>query len=139
MFCKTTYCALVLMMEMALVYGNEEGVRIDFISHKHTIPADVFDTIVKKFKEVKLISEANGKVRLIVSPDKITIWQIVIEIAGEDVFTSRYYDKSKPVSPSSTMIMLDKEREIMLKMIENRLGRQKLSTWSERASKTVYV
>lgn len=139
MFCKTTYCALLLMIEIALVYNNEEEVEIDFLYRKHNIQSEEFDCIIKKLNNRKLITVIDGKVRLQMAPNKISIWQIVTDISEESVFTERYFDEEKPVTPTSAMIMLHKERENLLRMIENRLKRQKLSAWSERASKTIYI
>lgn len=139
MFCKTTYCALLLMIEIALVYNNEEEVEIDFLYRKHNIQSEKFDCIIEKLSNRKLITVIDGKVRLQMAPNKISIWQIVTDISEESVFTERYFDEEKPVTPTSAMIMLHKERENLLRMIENRLKRQKLSAWSERASKTIYI
>lgn len=139
MFCKTTYCALLLMIEIALVYNNEEEVEIDFLYRKHNIQSEEFDCIIEKLSNRKLITVIDGKVRLQMAPNKISIWQIVTDISEESVFTERYFDEEKPVTPTSAMIMLHKERENLLRMIENRLKRQKLSAWSERASKTIYI
>lgn len=139
MFCKTTYCALLLMIEVALVYNKEEEVEIDFLYRKHNIQSDEFDCIIEKLNNRKSITVVDGKVRLQMAPNKISIWQIVTDISRESVFTRRYFDEEKPVTPTSAMIMLHKEREDLLRMIENRLKRQKLSAWSERASKTIYI
>lgn len=139
MFCKTTYCALVLMMEVALVYDTENSIGIDFVSRKHSIPLDLFDDILKKLNDNNLIIVLDGKLHLRSSPDNITIWQIVCGVSGNNIFTGRYLDESKQVPPTSTLIMLHRERESVLKMIENRLRREKLSVWSTRANKTIYI
>lgn len=139
MFCKRTYCALILMMETALAYSSNSHINLDFVSHKHTIPPEEFDGIIEKLNESKLILVVNDKLQLMTPPDKITVWQIVISIAADSMFTGRYFSDEQHVTPTSTVTMLHKEREIMLQMIENRLRRQKLSTWSERASKTIYI
>lgn len=137
MFCKTTYYALVLMMEVALVYESGEGV--DFVMHKHAIPKEEFDLVVQKLNETKLLTMVDGRLHLRVPPNKITIWQIVSKVSDDNIFTGRYYDQNRPIKPTSAMTMIHKEREMMLKIIENRLSKQKLSAWSEKASKTIYI
>lgn len=139
MFCKTTYCVLILMMEAALVYESGEGVEADFIVHKHTIPRDEFDLAIKRLDKTKLLTMVNNRLYLQMPPNKITVWQILTEVSGDNIFTGRYADQQEPVTPTSVMTMIYKEREAVLRMIENRLNRQKLSTWSERASKTIYI
>lgn len=139
MFCKTTHCALVLMIEAAHVYTSGEGLDIDTLSHKHNIPSQAFDSIVEKLKETKLITIINGKLHLLVSPKEITIWKIVTSIACDNVYMGRYFEEDKPISPSNTMIMIYKEQENILKIIKNRLERQKLSEWSNIASKMIYI
>lgn len=129
MFCKRTYCALLLMIDVTLAYNNNKQIDIDFVSHKHSIAPEAFNGIVEKLKETKLITIINGKLitiingklHLLTPPDQITVWQIVMDIAAESVFTGRYFDDEKPVRPTSAMIMLHKERENLLRMIENRL------------------
>lgn len=139
MFCKTTYCALILMMEMALIYESGEGVDIDYVSKKHTIPSEAFDPVIIKLKESELLTMIDGKWHLRTAPNKITVWQIIKQVAGDNIFTERYYDEEHPAIPTSTMMMIYQERDITLKIIENRLSRMKLSVWSEKASKTVYI
>lgn len=139
MFCKRTYCALILMMEAALAYSSNRHIDLDFVSQKHTIPAEEFDGIVEKLNESKLITVVNDTLHLMAPPDEITVWQIVSSIAADSVFTGRYFNDEQHVAPTSAISMLHKEREMMLQVIENRLRRQKLSDWSERASKTIYV
>lgn len=139
MFCKTAYCALVLMMEVALVYESGEGVDVDFIMHKHAIPRGEFDFVVQKLDQTKLLTMVNGGLYLRMPPNKITVWQIVSKVSGDNIFTGRYYDQNIPIKPTSAMTMIHKEREMMLKIIENRLSKQKLSAWSEKANKTIYI
>lgn len=139
MFCKRTYCALILMMEAALAYSSDTDINLDFVSHKHTIPVEEFDGIIEKLNESKLILVVNDKLHLMTPPNEITVWQIISSIAADSVFTGRYFNDEQHVTPTSTITMLHKERETMLQVIENKLKRQKLSTWSERASKTIYI
>lgn len=139
MFCKTTYCALILMMEVALAYESGEGVEVDFIKQKHAIPREEFDLAVSRLDKTKLLTRIDNRLYLQMPPNKITVWQIVTEVSGDNIFTGRYYDQDKPITPTSAMTMIYKEQEMMLKIIENRLSRQKLSVWSERASKTIYI
>lgn len=109
MFCKTTYCALLLMMEMALVYDSGKGVDLDSVSRKHAIPSEAFNEIIGRLKEMKYLAIIGGKLCLQMPPDKITIWQIVIDAAGDNIFAGRYFDQANPVTPTSAMIMLHKE------------------------------
>lgn len=139
MFCKTTCCALVLMMEVVLTYEDGQGMAVDYIMHKHTIPRDEFDLAVNRLCKAKLLTMVADRLYLQVPPNKITIWQIVTEVSGDNIFTERYYDRQKPVAPTSVVTMIHKEREMMLKIIEDRLRRQKLSAWSKKASKTIYI
>lgn len=139
MICKTTYCALILMIEAAHVYASGEGLYIDIVSRKHNIPLEVFDSIIEKLNKTKLITISNNKLYLKVSPKEITIWKIVTSIACDNVFIGRYFEQDKPIAPSNTTIMIYKEQETILRIIKNRLERQKLSEWSNMASKTIYI
>lgn len=82
MFCKRTYCALLLMIDVTLAYNNNKQIDIDFVSHKHSIAPEAFNGIVEKLKETKLITIINGKLHLLTPPDQITVWQIVMDIAA---------------------------------------------------------
>lgn len=139
MFCKTTYCALALMVEVALAYESGKGVEVDFIMHKHAIPYNEFDIALQRLNTTNLLTRIDGRLYLQIPPNKITVWQIITEVSGDNIFTGRYYDRQKPVTPTSVMTMIHKEQEMILKIIENRLSRLKLSVWSERASKTIYI
>lgn len=139
MFCKRTHCALILMMDAALAYSKKESINVKSVAEKHTIPFEIFEDVVARLLDSKLIFSRDGDLSLQVTPDKITIWQIVVSISGGDVFTGRYYDDNHQVAPTSAIIMLNKERENVLRILENRLGRQKLSVWSEKAGRTVYI
>lgn len=139
MFCKRTSCALILMMEAALAYSSNTHINLDFVSHKHAIPVEEFDGIVEKLSESKLIVMIDGELHMLTPPNEITVWQIVSSIASDSFFTGRYSNNDEHVAPTSTITMLRKEQETILKVIGNRLRRQKLSAWSERASKTIYI
>lgn len=139
MFSKTTYCALLMMMESANAYCNGEGVDIDFVSRKHAIPMEAFDEVARKLSEKKLILVVDGKLYLQIHPDHISIWQIITDVAGDCIFSGRYFNKDKPVTPTPMAIMLDKESERYRSIIGDRLKRVKLSTWSEKANNIIYI
>lgn len=139
MFCKRTYCALVLMMETAGVYGGDQGLDVSAVSKRHAIPSKILDGIIKSLVETGLIEVVGGKLKLGLPPDQITIWRIVKDVAGDNIFTGNYYDETKTKIPVTAVFLLNEERQSLLKMIENRLSRQKLSVWSYKASKTVYI
>lgn len=130
---------LILMLEAALVYDSGKGADIGFVSRKHTIPLEAFDDIFDRVGDTKLLAFVDGKICLQMPPDKIAIWQILTDVAGDNIFMGRYFDEKNPVTPTSAMIMLQQEQQVILKMIENRLRRQKLSVWSQQVSKMVYI
>lgn len=140
MFNKRTHCALVLMIELAHVYGKQ-GVEISGIAVKHNLPVHAFDGIAEVLNMSGYIIQQDGQLSLQISPDKISIWDIVEStdkdrIGGKEAIESQT-DKQLP--RTSTTIMVDQELEIISKTVRFRLQRYKLSTWSEKASKMIYI
>lgn len=121
MFCRTTYYALLMIMEVALVYGTGKKIDLAFISHNHAIPLDAFDGVLGVLRDKHFIVVIGDGLQLQRAPEKISIWQIVTEVAENSIFRERYYDNSRPVAPTSAMIMLHKEQAKVLKLIESRL------------------
>lgn len=84
------------------------------------------------------ITRQDGQLSLQIAPDKISIWDIV-ESVDRDKPNEIESQTGRQVPQISTAIMVDKEMDVVLNMIQNRFKRYKLSAWSEKASKTVYI
>lgn len=112
------------MIELAQVH-KKEGVEITALSEKHNLHDSAFD----------------GNLLLHVEPDKISIWDIIESIDKEKLNDKWVMEllKNKHPLKTSTAIMVDKEIEVVLNMIQHRLQRHKLSAWSEKASRTIYI
>lgn len=139
MFCKTMYYALIVMMEAAQVYRSNKRVNLAFVSQKHSIPTEALESVVELLRDKHLICFEKNELYLQVIPNEITVWQIVVEVAEDNIFRERYFSPMQQAVSTSTVTMLHKEREKVLKIIENKLSRHTLSDWSEKAKKTIYI
>lgn len=134
MFCKRTHCALIVMIELARSYG-ETDVDITSITRKYDLLANALDGIIKQLEQSGYVIRIKNKLSLQIPPDKISIWDIVEDIQCDESKELL----SKPSDQTTTTTMINKEMDIMLKMIQYRLQRYKLSAWSEKASKMIYI
>lgn len=132
--------ALVLMIELAQVY-KEKCVGISAIAEKHNLSVCALDAIVEKLHKAGYITHQQGLLSLQMSPDKISIWDIIESIEKGNLQVSELIDlfSDKQLLRTPTVMMVDKEMEVVLKIIQSRLKRQKLSAWSEKASKMIYI
>lgn len=141
MFCRTAYYALVTMITLTRHKGK--GLSVHEIAQINNIPIEALDGVSHRLYDGGFVTIAEGRLSLSISPEDITIWQILEGVSDENLFHGGCYKEGSGLHllhpRSTTTIMLDKERELMLKVIEGRLSRYKLSQWSEMASKTVYV
>lgn len=71
-FNKRTHCALVLMIELAHIYGKE-SVEIFGIAIKHNLSVHAFDGIVEALDVSGYITLLNGQLSLQIAPDKVSI------------------------------------------------------------------
>lgn len=138
MFCTRAYYTLILMIELAQVHKNE-GVGVATLSERYNLPDSAFDGIIGGLEQAGYVVHRDERLFLQVEPDRISIWDIVesVDKIQEPELTELIQDKKQ--SPTSTAIMVNKEIEVVLKMIQHRLQRHKLSAWSERASKLFYT
>lgn len=138
MFWKRVHYTLLLMIELAQVH-KEDGIEISGLSKKYNLPKSAFDRIIEGLKQVGYIVHRDDRLFIRVEPDKISIWDIVdsIDRIQKPEFTELTQDKQQ--LPTSTAIMVNKEIEVVLKVIQYRLQRHKLSEWSEKASKMFYI
>lgn len=134
MFCKRTHCALIVMIELARSYG-ETDVDITSITRKYDLLANALDGIIKQLEQSGYVIRIKNELSLQIPPDKISIWDIVEDIQCDESKELL----SKPSDQTTTTTMINKEMDIMLKMIQYRLQRYKLSAWSEKASKMIYI
>lgn len=128
------------MIELAHVYGKQ-SVEISDVAIKHNLLVHAFDGIAEALDMSGYIIQQDGQLSLQIPPDKISIWDIVESIdkdriGGKEAVESQT-DKQLP--RTSTTIMVDKEIEIISKIVRFRLQRYKLSAWCEKASKTIYI
>lgn len=140
MFRKSSYCALVAMI--TLTRSSKKGLSVQEIAQENNIPAEAFDGIVSKLAQCGFVKIDEGVLSLNICPEDIIIWHILKGVTGENLCSGDFYSDitwQHRLPPSTTTIMLIKERELILKIIKGRLSRYKLSKWSEKVSKTVYV
>lgn len=135
MFCKRTYCALIVMTELARSYG-ETDVDITSITRKYDLLANALDSIIKQLEQSGYVIRIKNELSLQIPPDKISIWNIVESIECNE---SKEFFLSKQSAQTTITMMIDKEMDVVLKMVQYRLQRYKLSTWSEKASKMIYI
>lgn len=141
MFCKTAHCALVIMMALTCD-KSREGLFVEQIAKQNNIPLSAFDGVLEILTTCGFVNVSDNTLRLRIRPEDITVWQIVKAVSGDNLFQRDFNDViawQDQLSPSSITLMLNKERELIVKTIEGRLRRYKLSKWSERASKTIYI
>lgn len=134
MFCKRTHCALIIMLELAHSYG-ETSVDISCIARKYNLLVHALDGIIKQLEKAGYIIRIKNKLSLQISPDEISIWNIVDSIEC----TESKELLNKPSNQTTTTTMINKEMDVMLKMIQHRLQRYKLSAWSKKVSKMIYI
>lgn len=134
MFCKRTNCALIIMIELARSYAKT-GVDISCIARKNNLLVHALDGIIEQLEKSGYISRIDNKLSLQIPPDKISIWNIVESIECNESKELL----SKPSAQATTTIMINKEMDVVLKMVQYRLQRYKLSAWSEKASKMIYI
>lgn len=134
MFCKRTHCALIVMIELARSYG-ETDVDITSITRKYDLLANALDGIIKQLEQSGYVIRIKNELSLQIPPDEISIWDIVEDIQCDESKELL----SKPSDQTTTTTMINKEMDIMLKMIQYRLQRYKLSAWNEKASKMIYI
>lgn len=137
MFWDRAHYALILMIELAQLH-KKEGVEILDISEKYNLPISAFDGIIESLEESGYIAGIDGQLSLQIAADKISIWDI-IESVDRDKPNEIESQTDRQIPQISTAIMVNKEMEVVLNMIQNRFKRHKLSAWSEKASKTVYI
>lgn len=132
MFCKRTHCALIIMIELARSYGKT-GVDISYITRKYNLLVHVLDGIIEQLEKSGYIIRIKNKLSLQIPPDEISIWNIVesIEFSESKELLSKSSDQ--------TTTMINMEMDAVLKMVQYRLQRYKLSAWSEKASKIIYI
>jgi DNA-binding IscR family transcriptional regulator len=114
------------------------GLEIAEVARIHNIPLPDFDGVVERLERAKLIViKKRCFIELAVSPEKITIWQVVDSMADEYMLLDIGFGRQKKRSTTCTMV--NKEQELLKNIICVRLKRAKLSTWSEKASKIIYI
>lgn len=122
------------MIELARSYG-ETDVDIASIIRKYDLLANALDGIIKQLEQSGYVIRIKNELSLQIPPDKISIWDIVESIECND---SKEF-LSKQSAQTTIAMMIDKEMDAVLKMVQYRLQRYKLSTWSEKASKMIYI
>lgn len=141
MFYKRVFCAFVLMS--TLVRDTEKkGMTISNIAEFNNIPVKEFDESMKRLiKSNMIMKKSPGTLFLNVSPDKVTLWDILTEIESDELFLGDFFDddSSNRLHPSTMTTMLRKESESLSSIIKYRLGKVNLKKLYEKTSKTIYV
>ncbi len=99
---KTEY-ACVAMLELALQYDSGKPVRIRWISKRHEVPPRFLVQILLQLKGagfVESVRGAAGGYRLIVSPEDVSLGQVMEVIEG----TSRKNGRPANASPDSPLV-----------------------------------
>lgn len=122
------------MVELARSYAKT-GVDISCIARKYNLLAHFLDGIIEQLEKSGYIILIDNKLSLQIPPDKISIWDIVESIECNESKKLR----SDLSAQTTTTIMIDKEMDVVLKMVQYKLQRYKLSAWSEKASKMIYI
>lgn len=139
MFCKRTHYALILMFELAPYY-KESGITILSIAQKHNLPIDTFDIVIEQLIKSGYISQKENKLYLQYSPDNISIWDIIKCVDEGNLHRVESLESSDTQSHhTSAITMIDKEMSTIAKIVQYRLERHKLSAWSQKVHKIIYV
>lgn len=141
MFCKTAHCALIVMMTLTCD-KSRKGLTLAQIAKQNNIPLSAFEGVSEILSMCGFVKVTDNILKLEIRPEETTVWEIVKAVSGENLFQGDFYDGmllQHRLPSSSISTIINKERELVMKIIEGRFCRYKLSKWSEKASKTVYI
>lgn len=139
MFCIRTYCALIIMIELAHNYVESDA-DMSGIAQKRNLTTDAFYGIIEQLKKSCYISQWSNNLYLHSSPYEISIWDIIQSVDNGDMCRFEPIECSgMHCSQRSAITMINEEMGAIEQMIQYRLKRHKLSSWSERVHKTIYI